>query len=181
MTDPGKKQENNEQEGSNESDISDPSDLFPGMLRNFIWKKIQYHSRPAGIPAPASAEQQRAENLRNRIMDRGCLEYTCEQIIPEALDLHILVADQSQIDKHVQPHEQLHNTPGVPVFFDEKEQPQRYGNADITEVEEIKKIVLCKPQDNSNQFKNKKHDKRYFVLLHLIYGAHLQTVMNVPS
>jgi hypothetical protein len=42
-----------------------------------------------------------SEYFGNGIMDRRRLEYACEKIVPEPLDLHIFTADQPEIDKHI--------------------------------------------------------------------------------
>ena len=50
-------------------------------------------------------------------MDGCSLKYSCEEIVPEALDLHVFITDQSEIDKHVQTDKQLNNASGMFVFI----------------------------------------------------------------
>ena len=78
-------------------------------------------------------------------MDRRCFEDTCEQIIPETFDLHILPADQPQIDQHIQTHEKLNNAPGILVIPDIQKHPQCDGTSDVAEVEQVKDIVFGQP------------------------------------
>ena len=78
-------------------------------------------------------------------MDRCRLKYTCEEIVPESLDLHVFIADQSEIDKHVQTDKQLNNAPGMLIFFDKQEDAQWNGYTDIAEIEQIEQIALCQP------------------------------------
>ena len=76
----------------------------------------------------------------------GCrLKHTCKEIIPESFDLHIFIADQPEINKHVQTDKQLDNAPGVFVFFDEQENTQWNGYADIAEIEQIEHVALSQP------------------------------------
>ena len=135
----------NKYERGGKGDIPDPPQLPPRLLWHFIGQEIQHHGRPTGISAPSAPEYQRSEYLGHGIMDGGCLKHACEQIIPEALDLHVFVADQSKIDKHIQTDKQLNNAPGMPVFFDKQEDAQRNGQTNVAEIEQIEQIVLCQP------------------------------------
>jgi len=166
VADPGKEQCRNEHQGDRESDVSYPSDLLSGGGRDFVGEEIQDHGSPAGISAPASAEQQRAEDLRNGVMNGRRLKHPGEQIVPESLDLHVLVADEPQIYQHVEADKELHYAPRMLVFPDEQESAQRNGRPDIAEIEQIKDIVLCQPQCDRNSLKDRKHKDRRKVFPH---------------
>ncbi len=164
------KQRGNENKRSSKCDIPDPSDLFTGILRDLIRKKIEHHGRPTGISAPSPSEQQRAEYFGDCIMDRRRFKYSGEKIIPEALYLHILITDKSKIDQHVKADQQLHDAPGIFIFPDEQEYPQRYGQADIAEIEKIKQIILCQPQRHCYCFKYCQHHHRRQVFFQVVFS-----------
>ena len=99
-------------------------------------------------------------------MDGRGLEHAREQIIPEALDLHVFAADQSEIDEHVQADKQLNDAPGMSVLPDEQEDAQRNGQADVAEIEQIEQVVLCQPQGDRDRFEYHQHQGRHRIFLH---------------
>ena len=126
---------------------------FPRLL---IWQKIQHHGRPAGVAAPAAPEQKRAEDLRNGVVD-GCRFKNAEkQIVPEALDLHILVGDHAKVQQHIAAYRQLHEMPGVAFPGSKERRPQGEAAAYVTEIQQIKQVVLCEPQRDCDCFKQQK-------------------------
>ena len=125
--------------------VPDKADLLPWLLGDFIWQKVQHHRRPAGVAAPASAKQQRAKDLRHSVVNRRSLKNTGEQIVPKAFDLHILSANQTKVDQHIQTDQKLDNTTGVPVFFYEQEHAQRNSATDVAEIKKIKEVILRQP------------------------------------
>ena len=149
------------------ANIPDPPQLLSRLLWHLVRQEIQHHGRPAGISAPSASENQRPEYLCYGIMDGCRLKYTCEEIVPESLDLHVFVTNQAEIDQHVQTDKQLNDAPGMPVFFDEQEDAQRNGHADIAEIEQIEQIALCQPQRNGYCFKYSQHHDRHRIFLHL--------------
>ena len=93
-------------------------------------------------------------------MDRRCLEYPEEQIVPKAFDLHIFTADNAQIDQHVAADEKLHDMARIGLSLREERQSQRQTAADIAEIKQIEEIVLGQPQADRNGFKDRQHQKR---------------------
>ena len=87
--------------------------------------------------APSSAKHQWSEYFCYGIVYCCCFKYTCKQIVPEALNLHIFITDESKIYKHVQTDKKLHDTAGILMLPDKQENPERYGQTDITEIEKI--------------------------------------------
>ena len=87
--------------------------FFSRLLRLLVGQEVQHHGRPAGIAAPVAPEQQRPEDLRHRVVDGRRLKYAEEQIVPEPLDLHILVGDHAKVQQHIAAHRQLHEMAGI--------------------------------------------------------------------
>ena len=140
-----KEQRRDEDQRQGKGDIPDPSQFLTRRGGYFPGKKIQHHRRPAGIAAPAASEQEGPEDLCHRIMDRRGLKNTGEQVIPEALELHIFIADKTEIDQHIQAYKQLDDTSGMRVFPDVQKHAQSNGTSDVAEVEKIKNVVLRQP------------------------------------
>ena len=67
------------------------------LLRLLMGQKIQHHRRPAGVATPAAPKQQRVEYFRHRVVDGRRLKNAEKQVVPEALDLHILTRDHAEI------------------------------------------------------------------------------------
>ena len=67
------------------------------FLRLLMGQKIQHHRRPAGVATPAAPKQQRVEYFRHRVVDGRRLKNAEKQVVPEALDLHILTRDHAEI------------------------------------------------------------------------------------
>ena len=160
------KQRTDEDERSGESDIPDPSDFPAGLFRDFVGQEIQDHRRPARIAAPSAPEDQRSEDLGYGVMNRRRLEDAREQVIPETLDLHIFLADQTKIDQHIKTDEQLYDAPRVRIILDKEKHPQRHGTSDITEVEKVKDIVFGHPQHDGDRLEDGQHENGCGVFLH---------------
>ena len=86
-------------------------------------------------------------------MDGRRFKSTEEQIVPEALDLHILAGDHAEIQQHVASHRQLHKMPGVSFPGGEQRRPQCKTAAYVTEIQQIKQVVPDKPQHDRYCFK----------------------------
>ena len=138
-----------------EYEIPYPSDALSWLLGRLVGQKVQHHRGPAGITAPSPPEQQRPENLSHRIVDRRRFKHAGKQVIPEPFDLHILPADQPQIHQHIQPHQELHRLPRVPVIAGVQEHSQRQRNPDVTEVEQVEQIILGQPQRHRHRLKQR--------------------------
>lgn len=146
-------------ERSGKRDMADEPDLFPWGLRDFVRQKIQDHRGPAGVAAPATAKQQRPKDLGDGIMDRGGLKHAGEQIVPEPFDLHVLLANQAEINQHVQADQKLHDPAGMLVVEQKKKKAQRDRGADIAEIQKIEQIAFGKPKCDRNDFKSDPQDK----------------------
>ena len=62
--------------------------------------------------------------------------------------------------------QQLYNTAGILFLPDKQEDAERYGQADITEVEKIENVVLRKPKRHGHRLKNCQHHQRHQVFFH---------------
>ena len=60
--------------------------FFSWLLRLIVGQKVQHHSCPAGVAAPATPKKQRSENLCNRVVDSCCFENAEKQVVPEPFD-----------------------------------------------------------------------------------------------
>ena len=112
-------------------------------------------------------------------MDGRRFEDTGEQIVPEPFDLHILHADQSQVDQHIQADQQLYDAAGMFVFSDEQEGPQRDRTADITEVKQIEDVVFCQPQRNGDRLEDRQHQYGSGIFFHCIFSFWFRSVSIV--
>lgn len=92
----GKEQGAHKEKRQDKGEIAHPSPIFPWLLWNFKWKQVEDHGCPTGIAAPSPSE-----DLCHRVMNGCRLKNTCTQVIPEAFNLHILLAQQSEVDKHI--------------------------------------------------------------------------------
>ena len=154
------KQPGHQCQGQHEHHIAENAQLFLArLLRLLVGQKVQHHGRPAGVAAPAAPEQQRAKDLRHRVVDGRRLKNAEKQIVPEALDLHILAGDDAEIQQHVAPDRQLHKMPCIAFSGSEQCRPQCEAAAYVAEVQQIKQIVLGKPQRDCYCFKQQKQQK----------------------
>lgn len=100
-------------------------------------------------------------------MDGRRLKYASKQMVPKALDLHIFIAGQSQIEQHIQSNQKLRHLPGVPMLSDEQEDAQSDGKTNIAEIEQIKQVVHRQPKRDCHCFKDCQHNHGQHVFLHL--------------
>ena len=99
-------------------------------------------------------------------MDGSGFEHAGEQVVPKALDLHVFAADEAKVDEHIAAHQELHNAAGMSVALLEQQQPQRKGNADVAEIEQVEDIVFGKPQCDGDGFESEKQQERRTILFH---------------
>ena len=158
-----------------EHDVSDESPILSwrfvllsslSSLGLFVWQQVENHCRPAGISAPSSAKQQRAEYLGNGIVERTCSPDTTKQIIPQSLNLHILSANQSEEHKHICTYAKLGELPGVLPTRSEQDASKADAEADIREVQQEKQIPCRLPQPYGNGFEYQPQNDGRTVLLH---------------
>ena len=149
-------------QGQNEHHIAKNTNFFLSrLLRLLIGQKIQHHGRPAGISTPTTPEQQRSKYFYYRVVDSRSFKNTEEQIVPEALNLHILVGDHAEVQQHIAADRQLHKMPGIAFPGSKECRPQCEAAAYVTEIQQIKQVVLCKPQRDCHHFKQQKQQDRH--------------------
>ena len=95
-----------------------------------------------------------------------CLEAAKEEVVPESFDLHVLMRDESQIDKHVEADHELGNPSGIPVALDEEGKGKGEGSPDIAEVEEIEEVFLREPERDAHCLEDSKQTDWYGISLH---------------
>ena len=150
------KQPGHQRQRQNEHPIAqNAKPILSWLLRLLVGQEIQHHRRPAGVAAPSAPKEQRAKNFRYRIVDGRCLKGAEEEVVPEALDLHILAGDHTEVQQHIAPDRQLHEASGIALPGGEERRPQRDTAADIAEIQQIKEVILHKPQCNCHSFKQK--------------------------
>ena len=116
--------------------IAQSAQLFLSrLLRLLVGKKVQHHRRPTGVAAPAAPKEQRPEDLCYRIVDGRRFKNAEEQIIPEALDLHILAGDDAEIQQHIAAHRQLHEMPGILFPGGKERRSQRKTATNVAEIQ----------------------------------------------
>lgn len=65
------------------------------------------------------------------------------------------------VQQHIAPHCQLHKMPGVAFSGSKERRPQRKAATYITEIQRIKKVVLCEPQRDRNCLEQQKQQERH--------------------
>ena len=113
---PEMEQQKNKDKGKGEDNVTDEANPFPRTLRLFVRQQVENHGGPTAVAAPTTTEKQWPEDLCDGIMQNARPEETGNQVIPEPLNLHVLVADQSEEYKHVGTHAKLHELTGVFLF-----------------------------------------------------------------
>lgn len=138
---PEMEQQKNKDEGKGEYDVTDVADLLSRTLRLLVGQEVEDHGRPAAITTPPATKQQRTENFGNGIVQNARTYNPGKQIVPEAFNLHVLLADQSQKDEHVGTHTELHELTGV--FLSRSHQPRTDTDAksDVAEVEQEEQVA----------------------------------------
>ena len=132
--------------GKGKHDVSDESQLAPAvflgqLLFCFIRQQVENHRCPTSISAPASAEEQRAENLGDEIMERGSCEDARRDVEPESLNLHVFLANQAEEYQHIRTYQELSQF--TPVFPASRHQrpSDTEGDADIGEIQQEKQVA----------------------------------------
>lgn len=166
----GKEQRCDKDKRHDESHITDPSQLSSLMrLRNLVWEKVQDHGSPTGIAAPTSTKEQRSEDLSHSIVDGGCFKNSGEQVIPEALDLHVLSSDETKEDQHVEAHQKLGEMSGIFPMVDEEREPQSKGTSDVGEVEEIEEVPFGQGEGDGHCFEKSQKYNGKTIFLHGVF------------
>ena len=109
-----------ERRAGRQGETSPPS---PAQRRNTL----------SGPAAPAAAKKQRVKNLCHRIMDGRRLKGAEKQIVPEPLDLHILMGNHTEAQQHIAANRQLHEMPGIAFSGGKERRPQRKAASNIAE------------------------------------------------
>ena len=87
-------------------------------------------------------------------MDRRRLKNAGKQVIPKALDLHILIADQAEIYQHIQAYKKLHDPPGVLMTPHKQENSKSQRTAYVAEIQQIEKVVFHLPKQDRHGLEN---------------------------
>ena len=168
----GEKERGHERKGQHKHDIAQRAEfLFAGSLGLLVGQQVENHRRPAGIAAPAATEEQRPEDLGDGIMNGSRFKHAHVEIIPEALDLHILAADDAEIHQHIGADRELHEAAGVLFAADVHRQSHSDTGADVGKIEEIKEIVEREPERHRHGFKGEEQDERGKVLFEIFHAG----------
>ena len=89
-----------------------------------------------------------------------------EQIVPEAFDLHVLLADQPEEDKHVGTYAELDKLPGIFLPSRRQRRPDPEAEANVGEVEQEEQVARCQPQGKGNHLENDEQDNGGFEFFH---------------
>ena len=143
--------------------------FFSWLLRLIVGQKVQHHSCPAGVAAPATPKKQRSENLCNRVVDSCCFENAEKQVVPEPFDLHIFTGNHAKVQQHIAAHCQLDEMPGIPFPGGKQCRSKPKAGSDVAEIQQIEKIVLCEPQRNCHCFKQQKQQHRWHVFVKSVW------------
>ena len=73
-------------------------------------------------------------------MNCSRLKNSGKQIIPEAFDLHILIADKSKIDQHMQTNQKMSDSSGIFISFCKQKQSYENWYPYIAKIEKVKYI-----------------------------------------
>ena len=144
--------------------------FFSWLLRLIVGQKVQHHSCPAGVAAPATPKKQRSENLCNRVVDSCCFENAEKQVVPEPFDLHIFTGNHAKVQQHIAAHCQLDEMPGIPFPGGKQCRSKPKAGSDVAEIQQIEKIVLCEPQRNCHCFKQQKQQHRWHVFVKSVWN-----------
>ena len=156
-----------------EHDIAQHAQLFLSrLLRLLVGQEVQHHGRPAGIAAPAAPEQQRPEDLRHGVVNGRRLKYAEEQVIPEPLDLHILVGDHAEVQQHIAAHRQLYEMAGVAFPGGKQRRPQSEAGSDVAEIQQVEQIVLREPQCDCHRLEQQEQQRRRHIFARSVIIFH---------
>ena len=144
-----------EDERGDQHGVADPPQAGPAAGAFLPGKQLEEGSRPARVPAPPAPEEGRARNLGDEVVDRRALEHTEEQVVPEALDLHVLALHKPQVDEHVHADcEHDKATRVLPAAREEDEADPQAG-ADVGEVEEVERVAQREPQRDGDRLEHR--------------------------
>ena len=88
-------------------------------------------------------------------MDRRALEHAEEQVVPEALDLHVLALHKPQVDEHVQADREHDEAACVLPAAREEDEAHPQAGADVGEVEEVERVAQPEPQPDGDGLKHR--------------------------
>lgn len=129
---PEKKQYDSQREG--ERDIANEAPFLSWRFRLLVRQQVKNHCRPTGKAAPSPTKQQGAEYLGNGIMKRASPKNAIEQVVPKALNLHILATHQAKKHKHIGADAKLSELPCILPACREKEHAQSDTNTNIRKI-----------------------------------------------
>lgn len=132
-------------------------------------------------PHQPRPKHQRAEYFGHSVVYDRRLKNAQEEIVPEALYLHVLPAYEAEVHEHVQAHRKLHRVSRVFPLCRVERQPYGYGRADICEVQEIKQVVQSQPEPHRHRLKQQPHPQRGQIFFHTAPLSSRHTVSAIDS
>ena len=60
-----------------------------------------------------------------------------KQIVPEALDLHILAGDDAEVEQHIAAHRQLHEMAGIALPGGKERRSESKAGSDVAEIQQV--------------------------------------------
>lgn len=129
-------------------------------------QKIEDHGRPAGVAAPAAAEDKRTEDFGHGVMDGRGLKNTGEKVVKKAFQLHVFPGYQPQIYEHVQADHQLHHAAGMGTAAGVQHQAGEQREAYVAEIEEVKYVVFTQPEGKGYGLENAQQKNGGKIFLH---------------
>ena len=106
-------QQEDQDEGECKHDVTDEAEFLPRTLGLFVRKQVENHGGPATIAAPTPTEEQWSEDFSDGIVQHACTYHSRKKIVPEALNLHVFLADQAEENQHVGADAELDELPGI--------------------------------------------------------------------
>ena len=88
------------------------------------------------------------EDLRSRAVDRRGLEGAGEEIVPEALDLHVFAAENPKGNEHAAAHRELLNAAFHGILPDQEHKPR--STADVGKMEKLPISLRNLPSSTSH-------------------------------
>ena len=78
-------------------------------------------------------------------MDGRRLEGAEKQIVPEPLDLHILVGDDAEVQQHIAANCQLRKMAGIAFPGGKERCSYPKADSDVAEIQQIEQVAFCEP------------------------------------
>lgn len=166
LTEGDKQDDHPEREGEHDVTYEANAASRPGGL--LVRQQVEDHGRPAGIATPSAAEEQWAEDLGDGVVQHAGSHHPREEVVPEALQLHILTAYQAQEDKDIGTYGKLHELARILPSRCQQGRADAQTASDIGEVEQEEQVARGQPQRHRDGLKNGEQDDGRFIFSHSI-------------